>query len=459
MLIAFSGPSGVGKSFLTNTLAKELGFHRVRILTTRKPRKSETSADKEFVSIKDVEKLRKGGEFFYDFEFLGNTYAYRNSDILDDRNSVFEVPQEVVSDWKKLYPEIKLIYLMPKKISDIEKKIRERESDPEVVKKRVGQIKKSVQEFKSDKQLQDMFDFAIKTDYTRETTDIVLRIVRKLLGQEEKTFFGLDENFDEIIAGALPDKKIVNINQISTGWTNIVFEVETSAGNYFFRFPRDDFWTRTIVKDVEFANFIHGKTSFDTVKLELHFDNSRPYSIHKKIPGETLASKMENLPTEKIDNVSRQIAQFMYELHQIDFDSGVFSTKNIDFRLTGFLDELIELHLSDTDKEFWNLRENSKKDHSCLVHGDLNSSNIILDENDDLAAVIDFGFGGFGNKYFDIARIIGRCPENFRDSIVRHYNNFSDKQIDEENLDEEISIWTDIDAGYINYMRRIGIYE
>ena len=48
-------------------------------------------------------------------------------------------------------------------------------------------------------------------------------------------FFKSDENFDKIIADTLKGKKIVKANQITTGWTNIVYEVETDDGNYFFQ--------------------------------------------------------------------------------------------------------------------------------------------------------------------------------------------------------------------------------
>lgn len=66
------------------------------------------------------------------------------------------------------------------------------------------------------------------------------------------TYFNLNDNFEEIIKDALKDKRIHNLKQIPTGWTNIVYEVETDEGNFFFRFPRDEFWSRTIVKDYEF---------------------------------------------------------------------------------------------------------------------------------------------------------------------------------------------------------------
>ena len=136
----------------------------------------------------------------------------------------------------------------------------------------------------------------------------------------EKNYFSLDEDFDKIIRNSMKDKEIVSINSISTGWTNIVFEVETNDGNYFFRFPRDDFWIRTIVKDYEFSKFIYGKTDFNTVKLELLYDNGRPFSMHKKIEGVVLADKMNDMSLDEIKIVASDIAKFMFQTHQLKFE-------------------------------------------------------------------------------------------------------------------------------------------
>lgn len=275
-----------------------------------------------------------------------------------------------------------------------------------------------------------------------------------------KNYFSLDENFTKIINNSLPDKTIFKINPVSTGWTNIVFEVYTDTGNYFFRFPRDNFWIRTIVKDYEFSKYIYGKTDFNTVQLELLYDNGRPYSMHKKIEGITLADKMNDMTPEEIQIVCTDISKFMYQLHQINYqENEIFKINNIGLNLTDFLDELLNLHVSTEDKVFWKYEEFKKKSHNTLVHGDLNSSNILLDENNHISAVIDFGFGGYGNPYFDIARIIGRCPDTFKNIIIDKYEDLSNQKLDYNILDDEIKIWTNIDNSYINYMRKIGIYN
>ena len=266
-----------------------------------------------------------------------------------------------------------------------------------------------------------------------------------------KDYFSLDEDFSNIIKKSLSAKEIINIKPISTGWTNIVFEVTTTCGNYFFRFPRDNFWIRTIVKDYEFSKFINGKTDFNTVKLELQYDNGRPYSIHKKIEGTVLADVMNSLSPQQIKTVAKDISNFMYQLHNIKFDyNEIFDITNIGLNLTDFLNELLDLHVSQKDKVFWKYEEFKNKEHDTLVHGDLNSSNILLDENYHVTAIIDFGFGGFGNPYFDISRIIGRCPSSFKNEIIDSYEELSNKNLDYATSNKEIKVWENIDNSYIN---------
>lgn len=276
-----------------------------------------------------------------------------------------------------------------------------------------------------------------------------------------KKFFVPEENFNMMIKQALHGQEIETLNLISTGWTNIVYEAQTKNGSYFFRFPRDEFWTRTIVKDCEFSKYIDGKTSFRTVKLQELNDNQRPFSIHQKIEGVPLAEKIDSMTPEELSQVSKEIAKFMYELHNVKYNkSDIFKTDDIGLNLVDFLNELIDKHLAENDKKFWNYKEFRQKENSCLVHGDLNLSNILIDENNHITGVIDFGFAGFGNKYFDIARILSRnCPGNFKEDVIRNYEELSNIKLDYDVLDNEIALWKDIDGGYIEYMRRIGIYK
>ena len=271
-------------------------------------------------------------------------------------------------------------------------------------------------------------------------------------------YFKIDEDFETIIHNSLTNLEIKKCKLITTGWTNIVYEVETNNGSYFFRFPRDEFWTRTIVKDYEFGKYIHDKTDFETIQLKIMYDQGRPYSIHKKIEGTPLAEKMKTMHAEEVEKVSDEIAKFMYQLHSMGYQKNdIFTVHNIGLQLDAFLTELLDVHVSEADRAFWKNR--SKIKENCLVHGDLNSSNIILNDQNHIAGVIDLGFGGFGNKYDDIARIIGRCTPAFKEKILESYEKYSGENIDRKLLDQNIAQWNHIDSGYINYMRKIGIYE
>jgi len=194
------------------------------------------------------------------------------------------------------------------------------------------------------------------------------------------------------------------------------------------------------------------------------------------------------------------MAKFMNELHSINATrEKVFTIDNIDTNLNGFVQELLDVHVADEDKKFWknnnlvyreervkNIRESKSKNKNnvcaasevieqnndaaysikakskqskTIVHGDLNSSNILLDEENNVAAIIDFGFAGFGNKYNDIARIVGRCPEKFKKPIVENYEKIASQRLDEDELNREILVWNNIDNAYINYMKSEGIYK
>ena len=128
-----------------------------------------------------------------------------------------------------------------------------------------------------------------------------------------------------------------------------------------------------------------------------------------------------NIDSNEIKNISGDISKFMYQLHCLDFDkSQIFATNNIGLELPVFLNELLNVHVDKKDMNFWNPSSLSSNEN-CLVHGDLNSSNILLNEDNKVTAIIDFGFGGFGNKYNDIGRIIGRCPDTFKNEINAPY--------------------------------------
>ena len=59
-------------------------------------------------------------------------------------------------------------------------------------------------------------------------------------------YFTVNDDFKTIIEKEVGEVK--SIHQISTGWTNFVYDVKTSNNEYIFRFPRNDFFSDVLEK-------------------------------------------------------------------------------------------------------------------------------------------------------------------------------------------------------------------
>ncbi|MBQ3452820.1 aminoglycoside phosphotransferase family protein [Candidatus Saccharibacteria bacterium] len=256
-------------------------------------------------------------------------------------------------------------------------------------------------------------------------------------------FFTTSDPLDKIIVETLRDKTVLDSKHILTGWTNIVIEVATDKGAYFFRFPRNPFWSRMIVKDAAVCQFVDGKTSYYTPQMELHYDaKGRPFSVHKKIEGYTLGDRIYHLSHTAITGVAYDAAKFIKELSGIDLRGAPSEVK---YPLSKFLHELDYEHYDkhiDDDHQYIKATEDNR-----LVHGDLNLGNILLDENDKMIGVIDFCFAGTGNPNMDVARMVSRpAPEEFEKAFLAYFEN-------SDEISRMKDAWHHIDNGYAEHIR------
>ena len=180
-------------------------------------------------------------------------------------------------------------------------------------------------------------------------------------------FFTPNDNLDSIIAETFPDKTVKKTEHILTGWTNIVIEVTTNEGSYFFRFPRNPFWSRMIVKDAAVCNFVDGKTNFYTPQMTLYYDSlKRPFSVHKKIDGYTLGDRIYHLSHTALTGAAYDVAKFIKELSGVDLRNAPAKVK---YPLSKFLKELdyehYEKHI-DEDHKYIKATE-LKKSWDCVT--------------------------------------------------------------------------------------------
>ncbi|MDR1476906.1 MAG: aminoglycoside phosphotransferase family protein [Rickettsiales bacterium] len=225
--------------------------------------------------------------------------------------------------------------------------------------------------------------------------------------------FRHDEDFADIILRATGERPL-SLELIPTGWTNVVFQAGMPDGDFFFRFPRDPFWDEMMLKDFAFCGYIRGKVSCATPDMRLLYDGGRPFSMHRKIEGRSLQGAFPTLGESEAKRAARGMAEFIAEIQKLD-PAGL--PKDCGMRLSEFFRRLTATHFDRLDTRHYE-RLLAYEKSPCVVHGDLNPSNVIIDDSGNVAGVIDFCFAGIGGKTADVARIVGRSPPAFGEMFL-----------------------------------------
>lgn len=185
ILVAIAGITGIGKSYYKEKLVKNYGFEKIKILTNREPRIGEkNNEDKIFVSIQELDELEKEGKIAYRFQLLGLDYAYTKEALFSEKNTVFELHYWCINDFKKICPNLKTIYLLPRDVNCAKEMLKKRHLKPEVEEARLKEIDEHLERVTNDKELLGMFDYVLYNNYDKESEEQVMNIVEKLLKEE-----------------------------------------------------------------------------------------------------------------------------------------------------------------------------------------------------------------------------------------------------------------------------------
>ena len=262
---------------------------------------------------------------------------------------------------------------------------------------------------------------------------------------ENKKYFSVEDNFKKIISDNL--NKINSISQIETGWTNFVYKVSCDECNYIFRFPRNEFFSNALIKEYKIITEIKDKIGFLTPNFILKYDKDRPYTIHKEIEGESLSSCYNKLDEKEKKNLAFDICRLLDEFSKIDITKKDYQT------VSNFLDNLSLVSKNNYDIEVHNELKKLENEKMVFSHGDFNPGNLLL-KNKKLVAIIDFSFSGISSPLTDLSRIIGRCPNEFKDIILKEYENYFKTTLNIENLNKIEKIWAYVEEKYIMYIKQ-----
>ena len=179
MLLALAGVTGVGKSYYKDRIVEELGFEKIKIITTREPREGEKNNEDK------IQKLRDNGKIAYEFELLGNIYAYTYEALNSNKNTVFELHYDTIFDFKKVCPHLRTIYILPTDIEIAKNKTRDRHLNPTVEKDRLLEIDEHYKRITTDENLRNMFDYILYNNYDKTSEDEIISLVKKLMLEEK----------------------------------------------------------------------------------------------------------------------------------------------------------------------------------------------------------------------------------------------------------------------------------
>ena len=133
-LFVISGPGGVGKSTITQEVARFEDFFLSIRVTTRPPRDGEQDGvHYHFVTRAEFEARIANNEFMEWAEFAGNLYGTLEEDVqrhrLAGKHVLLEIELQGARQVKKVHPEAVLVFISPPSWEELEGRIRGRGSD------------------------------------------------------------------------------------------------------------------------------------------------------------------------------------------------------------------------------------------------------------------------------------------------------------------------------------------
>ena len=186
MLLALVGVTGVGKTYYKDIIVNELGFKKVNTIRTRKIRQGEKEGIVGLFRTKEeLDELEKQDKLAYRFSVFGGEYAYLKDEIFSKENYVFEMHYTTIYDWKKVRPDIKTIYILPKNIEMAKDQTKKRELTPEKEQERLKEIDEHYNRFINDKELQKQFDYIVYNNYDDDSKEEIISLVKKLVEEEK----------------------------------------------------------------------------------------------------------------------------------------------------------------------------------------------------------------------------------------------------------------------------------
>lgn len=180
-IIVFSGPSGGGKTSIVKEILKNFPDIVFSISTTTRPKRKTERNGVEYFFISEAEFLKKieNNEFiewekFYDY-YYGTYKSFVEGNISAGKPVLLELDVKGALTIKRLYPYAHLIYISPPSFEELERRLRQRQTESEI------DFIKRIDRAKMELSLKDKFDYVIENINLDAAIAEAKSLVRKTL--------------------------------------------------------------------------------------------------------------------------------------------------------------------------------------------------------------------------------------------------------------------------------------
>lgn len=182
LLLVISGPSGVGKDAVLESMKANQGsgVHFAITATTRLPRPGESDGvNHYFLSPERFEEMRAGGELLESAEVYGRWYGVPRAPVRNALGAGLDVIARVdiqgARSIRKLAPDAVLVFIAPPSIEELERRLRQRKTESE------EQLAKRLRSAREEMAEISWFDHVIpnETDAVEDTVERIVAIMKR----------------------------------------------------------------------------------------------------------------------------------------------------------------------------------------------------------------------------------------------------------------------------------------
>lgn len=157
--------------------------------------------------------------------------------------------------------------------------------------------------------------------------------------------------------------------------------------------------------------------------------------VEDYVAGEELRKKGDLLSVEEKKEVGKRLALFLNQLHKISFDGDKNAEININLSkfdrsvnlLKDYLPEETIVKLGMVKEDYLKFMQSK---NFCVTHGDLNAGNIMIEENNKLSGIIDFGNMEYYVPEVEFSHVFF-FDKTIYNSMIENYSN----KIDEKDIE------------------------